>query len=233
MKPKPPILGPALRTAAVDFYFASWRLVPANLAWGALLLVLLAVAFRSLPGALFLAVALAIPTTGIYRMTALIARGEAVRLRDALEAYGRFALPATALGLAGVLGTTVLTVNMVSGITVIGGPIGWAIATAAAWGLAFLWSWLLCAWPLVTDPARDGQPVAGRLRLAALLVLAHPLRVGGLLIITLVLLILSTVLFAALVTISVAYCALVGCRSVLPSADRLEGRATVSVPVVD
>jgi hypothetical protein len=112
----------------------------------------------------------------------------------------------------------------------LGGPLGWAIATAAVWGLVILWAWLLCLWPLVVDPRREELGLRQTMRLAALLVLAFPFRIGTLMLVTALLLVISTVLFAALVTVAVAFGALLGCRYVLPAADRLEGRATVLLP---
>jgi hypothetical protein len=82
------------------------------------------------------------------------------------------------------------------------------------------------AWPLVMDPLREGQPLRARLRLAVILVLAHPLRMGALALVLAAFLAASAVLAAALITVSVAYCALVAAHFVLPAADRLEGRPT-------
>ncbi|MBA3308397.1 MAG: hypothetical protein H0T04_06895 [Chloroflexi bacterium] len=228
--PEAPRLGGAVRSAAVDLYFNSWRLVPANAIWGLLLLITVAVAVYWFVGAVLLLVVLAIPTAGIYRLAALIARGDAAAFSDAVEAYRRYLRRALLLGLIGTVGTTVLGINILTGLLTLGGPLGWAIATAAAWGLVIFWAWLLCLWPLVVDPRREGASLREQMRLAALLVLALPLRIGVLLMATALLLALSTVLFAALITITLAYCALLGCRYVLPAADRLEGRATVLIP---
>jgi hypothetical protein len=49
-------------------------------------------------------------------------------------------------------------------------------------------------------------------------------RFGALGVVIAAILVASTLAFAALVTISVAYCALVACRYVLPAADRLDAR---------
>lgn len=222
-------MGGALRAAAVDLYFNSWRLVPANAIWGALLLLVVAASVYWLFGAALLLMMLAIPTAGIYRLAALIARGDTSAFSDAVAAYRRYLRPALVLGLTGIIGTTIFGINILTGVLTLGGPLGWAIATAAAWGLVILWAWLLCLWPLVVDPRREGVSLRKQMRLAALLVLAFPLRIGGLLTGTALLLALSTVLFAALITVAVAFCALLGCRYVLPAADRLEGRATVLV----
>jgi len=61
-----------------------------------------------------------------------------------------------------------------------------------------------------------------RLRIAAALLLARPLRFAGLALVMAVVVAVSVVLTAAILTISVAFVALVACRSVYPAADRLE-----------
>ncbi|MBA2275120.1 MAG: hypothetical protein H0W00_00275 [Chloroflexi bacterium] len=228
--PDAPRLGGAVREAAVDFYFNSWRLVPANAIWGLLLLLAVVGSVYWLPLGLLLLLTLAIPTAGIYRLAALIARGDASAFSDAIEAFRRYLRPALALGVMGTLGGTVFGINFLTGLFAVGGPLGWAIATAAAWGMVILWGWLLCLWPLVVDPRREGVGLRQQMRLAAMLVLAFPIRIGALLFVTALLLSVSTALFAALITVAIAYCALLGCRYVLPAADRLEGRATVLIP---
>ena len=66
--------------AAVDFYFNSWRLVPANILWGVLFLLVVAAALAWLPLILLLAV-LALPVAGMFRMAALATRGAAVKVQ--------------------------------------------------------------------------------------------------------------------------------------------------------
>ena len=58
--------------------------------------------------------------------------------------------------------------------------------------------------------------------LAGGLLLAHPLRFAGLGLAMALVVAVSIVLTAAILTISVAFVALVACRSVYPAADRLE-----------
>jgi hypothetical protein len=109
----------------------------------------------------------------------------------------------------------------VTGLTS-GSPIGWALATLAAWGIVALGLYAWTLWPILVDPHRAGRPVADRARLAALLVLAHPVRVAGLALALALLLALSAVALVALVAISVSFAALVASRYVLPAADRLD-----------
>ena len=117
----------------------------------------------------------------------------------------------------------VLATNVVTGLLV-GGILPWMVSTAAAWGLLATVVLGFAYWPLAVDPARAGIRPIARLRLAALLAFAHPVRLGALALVLLVILAASTVVFAALVTVSVALCAFISCRYVLPAADRLEAR---------
>lgn len=229
--PPAPRLGSAVRTAATDFYFNSWRLVPANLLWGAAVVALF-VATALLPLAALLAPLLALPTAWIFRMAALIGRDEPASFWDGLAAW-RSAVPVLLLGVAITGCGAVFFANIATGI-VSGTLLGWAIATLAFWGLVVEWLLVWTAWPLLFDPTREGRPVRERLRLAALLVLAHPRRIGGLGLVLLAVLALSAVAFIALLTVSLAFAAIVAARYVLPAADRLEarlaGRAAAELP---
>lgn len=217
-----PTLGRALRSAASDFYFNSWRLVPANLVWGAAFLIIL-VSASIAPALVLLAPLLALPTVGIFRIAALITRGENVSFWDGLVAWRDYAVPTILLGVGLAGCALVFATNVVVGLAS-GNALGWTISTLAFWGLVATWVVAWTAWPLLVDPARRGKPVRGRLRVALLLILAHPVRMLALGALLAVLLAASTVAFAALVTISVAFAALVACRYVLPAADRLEAR---------
>jgi hypothetical protein len=212
----------AFRNAAVDFYYQSIRLVPANIAWGAALIVLIAVAIGAGPVAtLFVAPFLAVPFIGVVRLAALVARGEDVVLADVWGAYRRFGPAALVLGFPAVIGTALLASNVVVGASA-GGIGGWAFATLAGAGLVALWVVAFPVAVLLVDPARAQRPVRARFRLAILLVLAAPGRTGLLTLLLAVVLAISTVAFAALLTISVAYTSLVAARYLLPLADRLE-----------
>ncbi len=204
-----PGLGTAIRTALSDGYYHSWRLVPANLLW-AFVAMAVAVTVALFPPAIVVAPVLALPTAGIFRIATRIVRGEAVSFWDAVDAWRTNVLATLGLGAATVLVAIVLSANTVIGLGA-DSPPGWAMATLAAWGLVALWLISWTAGPVLADPARAGQPIRGRLRLAALLVLA-------------VFLVLSTIAIAALVTVSVSFAALVASRYVLPAADRLEER---------
>jgi uncharacterized membrane protein YesL len=227
--PDNPRLGVALRSALTDFYFNSWRLVPANALWGLGLVVTAVVAFAAPGLAVLLTVLLAVPTIGIYRLAALIVRDRQVSFSDALSAWRSHLLPALVTGVALVGLTVGLGFNMLVGLAS-GEPILWTLATLAGWGLLATWLVALPFWPLLVDPVRDDMRLRQRARLAVTLVLVSPLRFGMLLALMLVVFVASAIFFAALVTISIAFIALVVTRYTLPAADRLEQRATQVLP---
>jgi hypothetical protein len=226
--PEAPTIGRATRTALSDFYFNSWRLVPANLIWGAGALLVIGLVFAYLPLAPVAFILLALPTAGIFRMAALIARGQPVAFSDSLAAWRSFFWPALAMGIVVGGGTTVLTINAVVGLGSLD-PLGWGFATLALWGLLALWAVALALWPLLVDPLRDGQPLGERLRVAATLILAAPLRYALLMLGLWFLVLASTIMFAALVTVTISFAALVMSNYALPLADRIEGRRTIVV----
>jgi hypothetical protein len=132
-------------------------------------------------------------------------------------------VPALAAGFGFVLAGFVLLTNLAVGLH-FGGVAGWSFATLSAWGLVVAWLVALACWPLLVDPRRDELGAVAKLRLAAILLVAFPLRLAALGVVAAVVAVASTVAIAAIVTISVAYLALVSCRYLLPAADRLERR---------
>jgi hypothetical protein len=221
-RPTVPGLRAAFRAAVSDLYYNSWRLLPANVLWSFVVLVIAGLAIVASP-LLLLAPLLALPLAGLFRMTTRIARGEAVSFSDAIDAWRRDVFATLGLGTALLGATIILASNIVTGL-VSGSVLGWGLATLAGWGLVATWLYAWVAWPLLVDPARSDRPVRDRLRLAALLVLEHPGRVGALGLALGVFLVASTVAIVALITVSVAVAAMVAARYVLPAADRLEAR---------
>jgi uncharacterized membrane protein YesL len=219
---RPSIPG-AIRASAVDVFYNSWRLVPANLVWGAGFVAIALVGLSAPVLGLLLVPLLAFPTVGLFRLGALIARGEGVSLSDAFAAWRQYFPPTLAAGVAITVGVVVAGWDMAAGI-MSDALIGWILGTLAAWGLLLVLAVSLAFWPLLVDPARAERPVRERVKLAGLLVVAYPLRVAALLAVIVVILVASFVAFAALITISVAFVALVASRWVLPAADRLEAR---------
>jgi hypothetical protein len=215
-------LGGALRTSLRDFYFNSWRLAPANLIWGAMLVAALIASPTSLVG-LVLIVLLAVPTAGIYRMAALIARGEPAAFSDFVDGMRRLGPAGAMLGIGAAALAYVFTTNVFVGLGA-NNPVGWLTTGLALWGLVGLAMLLTAVWPLLADPHRDAVGLRGRVTLAGLVVIGRPLRVLALTVVVLFALAVSTLLFALLAMVSVAYLALVACRYVLPLADEIEAR---------
>jgi hypothetical protein len=219
-----PSLPGALRRAAVDFYFQSIRLVPANVVWGVLLGAL---GWAAIGLGIWVAIVgaplLGPPLAGIYRLAGLVTRGRHVVLSDAFAAARELFVPSLLLAAAVGWGLGLLALNVALGINS-ASPLGWGFATIAGWGAVALLIYAVVVWPLLADPARADEPARERVRLAGYVVLAAPFRMFGLTVIVLVLTVVSTIAFAALVTISVAYVALVSSHMVLPDADRIVER---------
>ena len=225
--PAAPRLRGALRAAAVDFYFNSWRLVPANLAWAAVLVAVLILAVLAwLPFALLLPL-VAVPGVGLSRMAALVVRDEPVRLTDFVTGARRFAAPALAIGATATGAGLVLGVNLAAGLRS-GGLWGLALAALALDGLVVLALLSTALWPLVADPVREGASLPSLLMLAARLVAAKLTPMLVLTTVACLLLALSIVLLVTAVTVGGAYLVLFTARFTLPAADRLEGRATMA-----
>jgi hypothetical protein len=221
-----PGLGRALRTAAVDLYYHSIRLVPANLAWGAALVLILVLASQGASWAAFLASPLlALALVGVARLAGLIVRAEEVVLSDAWRAARERGPAAVAVGAVNVVALTVLATNVAVGLTT-ATPVGFTLAVLAGWGLVSLWLTSLPFWILLADPARTAWSAADVIRLTGLLLLARPLLLIGLGLASAAVLLLSAVLVAALLIVSVAYAALVTAHVILPAADRLSARSS-------
>jgi hypothetical protein len=222
--PRAPSLGGALRAGASDLFFNSWRAVPVNIAVGAvLILALLAWANAGVLVGVAVSVLVAPPLAGLFRLGARATRGLDVNLSDAIDPMRESPAAVLLAGVAFAVVTLMLSVNVVTGLLV-GGILPWMVSTAAAWGLLATLVLGFTYWPLAVDPARARMRPLARARLAALLAFAHPVRLGALALVLAVILAASTVVFAALLTVSVALCAFIACRYVLPAADRLEAR---------
>lgn len=216
-----PGIGAAIRVSLSDYYFNSLRLAAVNVVWG-LAVVLVTVLALAWPfGALLMAPLLAIPTAGVFRLAARIARGDTTVVIRGLAGLYRQDLPATlALGIGVVLTTVVLGTNVIAGI-VSTEPPGLIIATLAGWGLVAIWCVAIVVWPLLADPARNDRILRNDVRLAAALLFTEPGRFGSLALTAAVITMVSTILIVAVLTVSLSFIALVACRTVYPSADRL------------
>lgn len=217
-----PRLGAVIRASLTDYYFNSMRLVPANVAWGAGVVLTVLVGLLWPLGALLLLALLALPTAVVFRIAGLVVRGEPwAGLRDVVRSTRAELLPTLGLGVAFVATGLILTTNVLIGLA-IAEPPGLMLATLAGWGLVAWWCAAIVVWSLIVDPARATRPLRDRLRLAGALLLTHPVRFGALGLFVALTVIVSTILTAAVLTVSVAFVAVVACRSVYPVADRLE-----------
>ena len=217
-----PSIRGALAGAARDFFYHSWRLLPANVLWSVVAIVLLVVAIL-VPPAIVLLPLLALPAAGIFRIATRIVRGGPVSFWDAIDSWRVDLGAVLGLGAGLVVATLVLATNLFLGLAG-ASALGWAMATLAGWGLVVVWLFAWTAWPILLDPARADRRAIDRIRLAALLVLAHPIRIGALGLVLAAIVVAGAVAVVAIVTIGVSFAALVATGYVLPAADRLEAQ---------
>jgi uncharacterized membrane protein YesL len=224
--PAAPRLGRVLRRAGEDLYYHGVRLVPANLAWGITFLVAVYLAGQSVLG-LVIILALVPLTFGLMGMATIVVRERTLVMSDLARSIRTDFARRFALGLAQLALVAIAVVDLLIGLQ-IAGMIGLVLAVTAFYSGVAIWILAVAAWPIVMDPLRETMPLRARLRLALILVLAHPLRFLLLSIVLAFVLAASALLAAALITFAAAYAALVAAHYVLPAADRLEGRQTVT-----
>ena len=213
--------------AADDFYYNSIRFLPANLIFGVGLLVVVGLLLVGPIG--FLAAAILIPpTAGVTRMATYLTRERYLFFSEFWEPMRRHPVRVLGLGLAQLALVAVLLVDILIGAGM-GNLFGTFLAVSAMYALAILWVYALIAWPLLLDPARENEPARAHLRLGALLLLAHPLRLGAMGAVLGAIALVSTVAIVAIATFVLSFLALAAAHYVLPAADRLEGRATLEV----
>ena len=225
--PPAPRLGRVLRTAAEDLYYHGVRLVVANLVWGIAAVMTAYAVSRSLIGLLALVIMVPL-TAGLMGMATALVRERSLVMSDFLRPLRGRLWRILGLGAVQLLLTVVTAFDLALGIQ-IGGILGLVMAIVAFYTGLALWVLAWTIWPIVTDPERSGEPIRAGVRLAALLVLAHPIRLGLMAFVLGAITLASTILAAAIITFAAAYVALVAAHFVLPSADRLEGRETMIV----
>ena len=225
--PPAPRLGRVLRTAAEDLYYHGVRLIAANLVWG-IGAVLTAFALTRSPFGLVALLMMVPLTAGLMGMATALVRERSVVMSDFIRPIRARFWRVLALGAAQLALTFIAGFDLVLGLQ-IGGIIGIVMAVVAFYTGVALWVLAWTIWPIVTDPERRGEPVRSCVRLGALLVLAHPVRIGLMALLLAAITLVSTILAAAIITFAAAFLALVAAHFVLPSADRLEGRETMIV----
>jgi hypothetical protein len=211
--------------AAEDLYYHGVRLVVANLIWGIGALATAYLLTRTPLGALALVVMIPL-SIGLMGMATALVRERSVVMSDFARAIGARFWRLLALGLAQLGMIVIAGFDLLLGLN-LGGIVGLVLALVAFYTALAVGLLALTVWPIVTDPERRDEPVRAGVRLGALLVLAHPVRIGALAFLLAVLTLASTILAAAIITFAAAYIALVAAHFVLPAADRLEGRATL------
>ncbi|HSK94642.1 MAG TPA: hypothetical protein VLA76_11360 [Candidatus Angelobacter sp.] len=221
--PAPPRVGRVLREAVSDLYYNSFRFLGANMLLG---VTLIAILLASVGSAWLLALLplAAVPAAGTMRMATCMVRRRHADFGDFTEIV-RSPGAVLALGLAQGVVTLVLVVDLWLG-GAIGGWLGVLLSVSAVYGLLIGWAYAAVAWTLVLDPERDDDPISARLRLAAMILVAHPIRVGGYLLVVGLVLALSGLAIAPILTFTVALAWLAIAHFVLPVADRIEGRPT-------
>jgi hypothetical protein len=219
-----PGVGTAMRTALSELWFHWTAALAANVAWTLVVLTLVVLAGTWPLGGLVAAPLVALPLAGLYRIAGLLIRGEPAAASDGWAAWRTHGGRALILGVVVVAALAVLGADLVVGLVSMGGLIGFALATAAFWGLLFGWAWLLHAWPLLLDPRADGarRGVREAAVLGARTALLFPGRALRLTLVSTVVLLVSAFFFAVLATFAVAWIALLGAAVVLPAADRIE-----------
>jgi hypothetical protein len=224
----PPPLRRAVRRAAGDFYYNAWPFLGANVALG---IVLLAAFYGSVllgPWLLILVAIAVVPAAGTMRMATRLQRAGHTDLGDfaeVLRGRGRILL----LGVAQLLIGMVLAIDVAIALAW-GSWIGTILLFGAAYGIAVLWAVAVVAWPILLDPARDALTIRARLRLAFLVVLIEPRRVAGLALVAALVLGVSTVLIAPILTFSVSFVWLMLAGYALPLADAVEARLEPTEP---
>ena len=228
--PPPPRLWGALREAASDFYFNSWRFLGANILLGALFVGFAVVSLAS-PWGLLLVVLFILPAAGIMRMATRLARDFHTDLGDFTEVLRR-PWRVLAVGFAQLA----VTVVLVGDLLIAAGWRSWAgtfLLIGALYALVALWTYAVVAWPLLLDPERDADGVRSRLRLALVVFLVHPVRIGLFALLIGALLVFATVVIMPVLTFAVGLLWLAIVRYVLPLADRIEQRPTVRLEEAD
>ena len=224
--PNAPRLVAVLRTSASDLYYHGVRLVVINLAWGLAVLLTGYVLLRS-PLGLVLVVALIPITIGLMGTATRLVRERTIVLSDFVATIRHRFWSHLGVGLAQVVILVVAFVDLLIGLQ-LGGVPGLILVVVAVDTAIAIWLLAVSTWPILLDPLRAGDPLRARLRLGALLLVAHPVRIGGMAVGLAIFLAVSTILAAALVTVSGAYAFLLAAHWILPAADRLEGRATLT-----
>jgi hypothetical protein len=204
-------VGTALRLAVGDLYQNSWRFLPVNAAFGAVL-VAVAVAAYAVRAALVLVVLAGPVAAALVACAVRLVRDGDVELRDALVGLRLHWRRGLALGAGGaaLLWLGIVAVRLYAGL-----PFGWPLVFLTVYLLVLLGVYQLVLWTLaIAGPER---PLRAVCRDAAVLTARRP---GATLLLGLALLLVNLAGIAAAVmpflTLTVAYTFLAAARFALP-----------------
>jgi hypothetical protein len=192
-----------------------------NMVFGLGLLLSAVAAQASLLGNLAF-VLLSLPAATVMRMACIHLRRGTARFRDLREISEA---PVVVLVVAGVqlLALLLLALDMALGLAM-GTLPGAALAMASFWLAVAVWTLAVIVWPILLDPEREDLSVRARLQLAGRVAIAAPLRAVGLALMVAIVLALATASVAVILGVGWALACLIAAHTVLPLADRLEGR---------
>lgn len=225
-EPEPPDAAPltlrrAIRVGLVGYAEDALLFLVLNL--GLLLAtVAFVVVWTFAPVLVVLAPLLALPGAVLMRLAVAAARDEVASWALAREEMFRRPGRKVAIAAVQLVLTAVAALNVLVAPS-FGGMLGAVVAAAGAYGAIMVTAFAVALWPLVCDPRRE-EPLASQLRLAAALVLLHPVQVAGLLALIAASAALS-VLFVAPAVMLPSVMALIVAAYVVPAADAVPGRA--------
>lgn len=209
----PAAVGPAVR----DLLEHPVPLIAANVVWALMAVVAWTAWLVSPVAGIMASVLLAWPAAALAAVAGRIVRDAPVGLRDAF----RWPIRRAAVPLLGLVATVVAVVAIVDLVAALDrdDPLGAAFATLAAWALVALGVMACVTLPLVGDPMRAAKGTRALLRLATTVTLLHTGRVVLAALGSVVMLGVSAILIAPLLTVSMGFVASLLCRVVVPLAD--------------
>ena len=209
-----------MRESAVDLYYSFSSLLPANLAFGIGLIVLVVALAGSSLGWVLAVVLVPLAAGCMALATTLV--------RDHHTDLGEYAAVIRRPGQVLVLGAfqlgagLVLVVDLLVGAAV-GSVPGGIMLLSSLFGLVILWAYSIAAWPIVLDPWRRDEPIGARLRLALVLLVRRPIGLPAFALLLGAFLVAASVVFAVIVTFGFAFACLVAARYVLPAGGPARG----------
>ncbi len=158
---------------------------------------------------------------GLMRMATEEVRNDLVGTSEMFVPLRRHAAWVIVLGVLELIAALLLAMDVViSGA--IGGFGAVVLALLSAYALLIGWTYVVVAWPILLDPARDDLALRDRLRLALVVVLLHPMRSLGLGLLVAFLLGISISAIVPVLFGGIAISFMVAAHAVLPAADAVQ-----------